>query len=112
MATPLAVVLAELLQNVVDHAYPRGDDVEPGQAVVELDNDGARLLVRVTDDGVGLPEGFRAGSTGLGLQIVRTLVESELGGTIELRSGEGPEGQRGTVVDLTCPLDGRFALET
>ncbi|MDZ7732320.1 MAG: histidine kinase N-terminal domain-containing protein [Acidimicrobiia bacterium] len=55
IATPLAVVLTELLQNVVDHAYPEGAVDEGGQAVVELANDGSELVVRVVDDGVGLP---------------------------------------------------------
>ena len=42
--------------------------------------------MRVSDDGVGLPEGFRIEDvTGLGLSIVRTLVTSELLGTIEMR---------------------------
>ena len=40
-----------------------------------------RLLVRVRDNGVGLPEG-QVGR-GLGTQIVRTLIQGELGGTID-----------------------------
>ena len=48
-----------------------------------------RLHLTVDDDGVGLPEGFSLeGSTNLGLSIVRTLVESEIGGQLEL--GPGP----------------------
>jgi two-component system, sensor histidine kinase PdtaS len=106
LATPLAVVLTELLQNVVDHAYPVGDDIGPGEAVVELDNDGRRLRVRVADDGVGLPEDFNPASrAGLGLQIVGTLVETELAGSIDLRRGDGEPPRVGTVVELTCPLD-------
>ena len=79
IATPLAVVLNELLQNVVDHAYPAAADLDSGHVLLELDNDEAELRVRVTDDGAGLPEGFSLeGSTGLGLSIVRTLVTTEL----------------------------------
>ncbi len=67
IATPLAVVLNELLQNVVDHAYPASADLPSGHVLLELDNDEAELRVRVTDDGAGLPEGFSLeGSTGLG----------------------------------------------
>ncbi len=52
-------------------------------------NDGSVLEVRVCDDGVGLPDGFRIeDATGLGLSIVRTLVTSELLGTIEMRDAE------------------------
>ncbi len=104
MATPLAVVLTELLQNVVDHAYPVTDDVMPGEATVDLDNDGDLVRARVTDDGVGLPSGFELdATTGLGLQIVRALVGTELGGDIEMRAGSGPVGREGTVVELAVP---------
>ncbi|HZB48565.1 MAG TPA: ATP-binding protein, partial [Mycobacteriales bacterium] len=60
-----------------------------------------RLEVVVADDGVGLPRGFTlAGSDRLGLQIVRTLVQSELGGTIEVR----PRPGGGTEAVLDVPL--------
>jgi two-component sensor histidine kinase len=107
IATPLAVVLNELLQNVVDHAYPleerRGRG--PGHVLLDLDNDGTELRVSVTDDGVGLPAGFSVdASTGLGLSIVRTLVTSELDGTIEFAAGAGDGDWPGTVVELRVPI--------
>jgi two-component sensor histidine kinase len=117
IATPLAVVLNELLQNVVDHAYPRADDRlpisrmpdrsgrAPGHVLLELDNDGAELRVRVLDDGIGLPEGFTPeASTGLGLSIVRTLVTTELAGSIELQQGTGEPPWPGTTVELRVPI--------
>ena len=92
VATPLAMVLTELLQNAVEHAWPGG---EPGEITVESTRRGGRLQVRVSDDGVGLPDGFDAGtSDSLGLSIVRTLVESELGGTLRIR-GRAPDGPGG-----------------
>ncbi len=113
VATPLAVVLTELFQNAVDHAFPTG--ARPGSVVVLLANDGTTLSVSVVDDGTGLPEGFSLDTaTGLGLSIVRTLVTTELGGTIELRAATSddlaragiaaPETARGTVVDLRIPV--------
>ena len=61
------------------------------------------LLVTVDDDGVGLPEGFDLeGSSSLGLSIVRTLVESELGGQLEL--GPVPSGT-GTRAALDVPIE-------
>jgi two-component sensor histidine kinase len=111
IATPLAVVLTELLQNVVDHAYPDSAELRGGLVTVELANRtmpgrGGELLVRVVDDGVGLPPDFRLeSSTGLGLSIVRTLIMTELHGTIEMRSGDGTLPSRpGTVVELRVPL--------
>ena len=57
-----------------------------------------RLHVTVVDDGVGLPEAFDLdGSTSLGLSIVRTLVESELDGQLEMGAGPGGVGTRVTL---------------
>jgi two-component sensor histidine kinase len=105
VATPLAVALNELLQNAYDHAYP--DPVDRGEVRVELHRALAGLEVRVVDDGVGLPDGFVLdGAAGLGLSIVRTLVQSELNGDIQATRGEGDgDGDRkGTVVTITVPI--------
>lgn len=123
IATPLSVVLTELLQNAVDHGFPEGS--AGGDVVVVLDDssedataddesDGV-LHIRVINDGRGLDPGFDLkGATGLGLSIVRTLVTTELDGTIAMRAGlpedfrEVGLGDRtpgtGTVVDLTVPV--------
>ena len=96
VATPLAMVLTEVLQNAVEHGFREG----PGSLVVKVRRRGDRLAVTVEDDGVGLPEGFDpATSTSLGLSIVRTLVESELGGRLEM----GPRRGGGTRVLLDVP---------
>jgi two-component sensor histidine kinase len=102
VATPLAVVLTELLQNAVHHAYPDGGSHSataetPGTVRVCLDNDGKRLLLQVIDDGVGLPDGEAGDGSSLGLTIVRTLV-GELGGTLSATSNGG------TSFELTIPL--------
>ena len=102
VATPLAVVLTELLQNAVEHAFPE-DDPHPADAsvVIELENDGLLLHVRVRDNGVGLAPGFSVDSTeSLGLSIVRNLVTTQMGGTIEMHSDDG------TVVELCVDLGG------
>ncbi|MGH3447933.1 MAG: sensor histidine kinase, partial [Nocardioidaceae bacterium] len=79
VATPLAMVLTEILQNAVEHGLAGRAGVV-GMRVLRA---AGRLEVTVDDDGVGLPAGFDAGSSAsLGLSIVRTLVESELGGLI------------------------------
>jgi two-component sensor histidine kinase len=106
VATPLAVVLNELLQNAADHAFPADGPDEPtperpGNVVVRLEEEGDDLVVQVEDDGVGLPAGFHVDdSSSLGLSIVRSLVTTQLEGTIELRRRE----PRGTVVELRVPL--------
>jgi two-component sensor histidine kinase len=114
VATPLSVVLTELLQNAVDHGFPEGSG--GGEVVVSLDNDEKLLSIDVIDDGKGLDPGFELDSaTGLGLSIVRTLVTTELNGRITMRPATsddllaaGLETQRGadhgTVVELVVPL--------
>jgi len=98
VATPLALVLSELLQNAVEHAYPeRG-----GEVWIRLDRRAAGLHLSVSDDGVGVPEGWDVlTDANLGLQIAMTLVESELGGTLEVERA-GPDG--GTVAVAVLPV--------
>ena len=102
-ATALAMVLTELLQNAVEHGYDPADEASSGAIVVGVRRLVGRLHVSVDDDGAGLPAGFDLdGSTSLGLSIVRTLVESELGGQLEL--GRSPSG-RGTRAAVDVPLE-------
>ncbi|MDB0005664.1 sensor histidine kinase [Ilumatobacteraceae bacterium] len=112
IATPLSVVLTELLQNAVEHAF--GDGGAGGDVVVNLSHDD-QLAIRVVDNGRGVATGFDLEqATGLGLSIVRTLVTTELAGAISIEpataddltsvglSCDGP--QRGTVVSLSVPI--------
>src|SRR6266478_6953084 len=93
VATPLAMVLTELLQNALQHGFPAPTKDpganDPGAKDCAATDEGLleviavreaeRLTVTVADNGVGLPDGFDLDSTtSLGLQIVRTLVVSEL----------------------------------
>ncbi|NLE22245.1 MAG: ATPase [Actinobacteria bacterium] len=86
-ATSLALVLTELVHNSLEHAFgPR----DRGTVSVDLARDQEGLLVIVRDDGRGLPDDFDpAAASGLGLSIVRTLVEEDLGGQLSLTAGEG-----------------------
>jgi two-component sensor histidine kinase len=99
VATPLAVVLNELLQNTVDHAF----DAAGGKVVVRVHTREDRIDLEVQDDGRGLPKDFDfAASPGLGLSIVRALVVSDLGGTIDAAAPGGDAS--GTIVTLSVPL--------
>ncbi len=130
VATPLAVVLAELLQNAVEHAFTdatwetgtpvaaeagssaptengsEGPVRPPGRIRVHLVNDLATLTLEVIDNGSGLPEGFDIDATqSLGLSIVRDLVRSQLDGTITMRNRRDDHpGVRGTVVAIGLPV--------
>jgi len=115
VATPLAVILAEVLQNAVEHAFdvegmdggvpPRGQGEEPpkGHVSVELEDRGTELAVTVRDDGCGLPEGFEIEeTTSLGLSIVRDLVMTQLAGAIVMERVL-PSTGGGTRVLITVP---------
>jgi two-component sensor histidine kinase len=98
VATPLAMVLTELLQNALQHGFPAPVQ-DQGLLEVIAVRDAERLTVTVADNGVGLPADFDLDSTtSLGLQIVRTLVVSELGG--RLRIVPRPDGGTEAVVAL------------
>ncbi|MBE9375836.1 histidine kinase N-terminal domain-containing protein [Saccharopolyspora sp. HNM0983] len=99
LATPLVMVLTELVQNALEHAFKEG---QGGEVVVQAERSARWLDVVISDDGRGLPKGFSLERTErLGLQIVRTLVESELRGSLSLRSRGR---QSGTEAVLRVPL--------
>ena len=102
VATPLAMVLTELLQNALQHGFgstTRSSGSDAGIIEVVAARAPELLTVTVSDSGAGLPPGFDLeNTTSLGLQIVRTLVEGELGGQISLRPRDG--GGTTAVVDL------------
>ena len=106
------------LQHVVGQLVENAVKYSPGGGTVRVSAtaDGGQAVVAVADEGVGIPEGdgvdlfapfSQAGDTntreyggvGLGLYIVRQLVEAQ-GGTVA--AANRPEG--GTVVSFTLPL--------
>jgi two-component sensor histidine kinase len=87
--TPLALVINELVTNAVEHGLADRSGTVWLTADRFQDPSGTAMLeVTVEDDGVGLPTASDR-HEGLGLQIVRTLVTSELGGTIEWGERDG-----------------------
>ncbi|RFD26756.1 ATPase [Mycobacterium uberis] len=104
-ATALIMVITELVQNAIEHAF---DPVsQAGSVAIRAERSARWLDVVVHDDGRGLPQGFNLEqSDSLGLQIVRTLVSSELDGSLGMR--EAPD--RGTDVVLRVPIGRRARL--
>ncbi|WP_280307696.1 ATP-binding protein, partial [Nocardia abscessus] len=100
-ATPLVMVLTELVQNAIEHAFDSGEN---GTVTIRSERSARWLDVIISDDGRGLPPGFSLESSDrLGLQIVRTLVTAELGGSIGLHPG----ADIGTDAVLRVPLGRR-----
>ncbi|RYV49847.1 ATPase [Pengzhenrongella frigida] len=99
-ATALALVLTELVTNAVEHGL---GSTEGGTVQIRAQRDGQELQVVVEDDGVGMAPDKGAG-TGLGTQIVLTLVTNELRGTIEWLPRDGGGTQVVLHVTLRDPV--------
>lgn len=87
-AVSCGLIINELVSNSLKHAFPgeRG-----GEVSVALDYRNGEYVLTISDNGIGLSEDVRSRKTeGLGLQLVNTLTE-QLGGSIEVRSGQGTE---------------------
>jgi two-component sensor histidine kinase len=101
LATPLVLVLTELVHNALAHAFEPGTT---GEVVVTAQRTAATLDVLVADDGRGISDvADLERAPGLGLQIVRTLLDSELESAREVR----PRPGGGTEAVIRLSLRGR-----
>lgn len=114
LAQPLDIVLRNLIDNAVKH-----HDLAEGLVVVDGDDRSEELVIRVRDDGLGIPsewhsavfEPFRRipedrgdarqdAGAGLGLALVKKIADS-VGGSIQVDSS--PATRRGTTFELVWP---------
>ena len=97
VATPLALVLTELIHNALEHGLSNsGDLVE-----LRINRQAASMTITVADNGAGIPNDFSLElNTNLGLQIVQTLTKNELAGKIEFI-----KQNIGTQVQISFPLE-------
>ncbi|WP_006245865.1 MULTISPECIES: sensor histidine kinase [Mycobacteriaceae] len=103
-ATALIMVITELVQNAIEHAF---EGSERGCVTIRAERSARWLDVVVHDDGRGLPDGFSLEkSDRLGLQIVRTLVSAELDGSLGMHEVD----TGGTDVVLRVPIGRRARL--
>ena len=96
-AIPLGLLVNELVTNAVKYAYPdRADAIQVSAREI-----GGRLQVEVSDQGIGLPEGFDIDQPrkSLGLRLINGLL-SQLNGQLKIASNK-PKGSRFT---LDMPL--------
>ena len=86
-ATSAALVINELLQNTIKHAFTGRSE---GKVQLRLDDKDEEVVLSIFDNGVGLPEGFNPEKdANLGWQIVNTLVKEDLHGSLQIERGEG-----------------------
>jgi PAS domain S-box-containing protein len=106
-ATALALIVNELVTNAAKHGLAAQPN---GKLRVSLGPEDEDLVLRVQDDGVGLPEGFDPLRTRkVGLLVVHTLTERDLDGRITFAAGgdaallPGAAPRAGTHVEIRFP---------
>ena len=89
-ALPLGLILNELINNALKHAFPEGSAPggAPGIISVELTKADSQVTLRVADNGVGLMKRASSASSGMGLSLVEML-SRQIGGSFTSESGEG-----------------------
>jgi two-component sensor histidine kinase len=96
-ATSLALALAELVHNAIEHGLAGRSE---GTVEVAMRRVPAEIMITVRDDGKGLPDGFEpTKSANLGLEIVHTVIEDDLRGTLTFSS------IKGTTVTVRVPIE-------
>lgn len=94
-ATAFALVINELVSNSLEHGFK---GARAGEVAITLDQNDGSVSVEVKDDGTGLVPGFDlVQNAGLGLRIVKNLVERDLAGSIRLI------GEAGTRAEIQFP---------
>ena len=83
-AAPLGMIVNELVTNAIKYAYPAGR----GEVRVELQPLDAEALLRIADDGLGLPDDWQRRTDSLGMRVVNALVR-QVGGTLKVGTGAG-----------------------
>ncbi|MCC2601092.1 sensor histidine kinase [Sphingopyxis yananensis] len=120
LSQSLTNIVKNAVEAIEEHHDPASTKTPIGHVRADIEQaEGGRLLVHITDDGIGLPDQreniaepymtTRQGGTGLGLAIVKKIVEQHYG---ELDFQDSPTG-KGTRVTLTLyperlkPLTGK-----
>lgn len=86
MVVPLGLIVNELVTNSIKHAFP-GDKY--GTITLELYRKDKNIVLKVSDDGVGLPKNLDyKNADSLGLKLVNTLIR-QINGELTVDKGQG-----------------------
>ena len=95
-ANSMALVINEITQNAVEHAFVGRTTAYLSMCVRSVDDS---YIITLQDDGVGLPTDFDPNNTGsMGLNIIKTLTENDLNGIFTLT-----QNAIGTLATITIP---------
>ncbi len=97
-ATSVALAINELLQNSIEHGFVGRQEGSIGIKIQQL---ATEYVIEIYDNGIGIPADFdQKASKSLGLQIIKTLIESDLGGHFRIYADHG------THAELVIPHQG------
>jgi two-component sensor histidine kinase len=83
----IGLAVNEFVSNAMKHAFPPGHD---GVIDISFQRDGADHVLRMADNGVGVPVGFDIkGNKGLGLRVMNSLAQQLRGSLIHESSAKG-----------------------
>jgi two-component sensor histidine kinase len=86
-ASPIGLIINELISNSLKYAFPNEREGKIDVSMKKTDNE---LNLVIKDDGVGMPDDLDwKNSKSLGLKLVRTLVENQLDGSVDMESTNG-----------------------
>ena len=99
VATPLALILTELIHNAIEHGLTESGSRLTITSSTRVEGDERKVVVQVSDDGSGVGPDFSISEqSNLGLEIVQTLTRNELHGELTFK-GNDP----GTLVEIVFP---------
>jgi len=97
-ATPIGLIINELVTNSLKYAFPpgsihcRADPKEPCTIGIRLIKEAGTYLLKVSDNGVGLPKDLNIRTTkSLGLKLVNFIARHQLRADLEIKTKNGTE---------------------
>jgi two-component sensor histidine kinase len=95
-AMPVGIILNEIVTNALKYAFPKN---HPGTIAILVKRSGTFIEMRVSDNGIGLPEDFNLASTKtLGITLLSGL-------TAQLKGTFSVENRNGLTITLKFPVE-------
>ena len=94
-ATPLSLLIGEVVSNACKHAFP---DERRGTIAIAVGLDGGHLTIRIVDDGIGVGAPTASSGTRMGTRLIAKFVD-QLNGSSSFSVGDGG----GSIFELSIP---------
>jgi len=104
-AIPCGLIVNELVSNAFKHAFPerRVGEIRVALRHTKGDSNGSHYRLTVRDDGVGIDPALSLEEVeSVGLRLVATLAENQLGGALEVQRDHGTSFS----IEFTVPPGG------